>query len=126
MPTLLRMTNRPKITELGADEQTYLKEHFAADNAEIRIDDIYVDWARIDEVEIAKAARSGASGWLVKALVYGGDERYHLALYYGRHEAVLPNITLATARYVLQTIAYFTRHGVRYKGPEGLAPLSEA
>lgn len=125
MPVILRMQNRPKLSELSESEQRYLEAHFSANQTELQIDDEFVQLHHIDSVEVATAARAGASGWLVKRLFFSGQDRYHVGIFSGRHEAVLPNVSYNVARYVVQTIAYFIRTRVQYTGPEGLVPLDE-
>lgn len=125
MPIMLRMQNRPKLSELTETEQRYLEAHFNANQTELQIDGEFIELHRIDSVEVAAAARSGASGWLVGRVLFGGQARYHVGIFSGRHEAVLPNVTYNVARYVVQTIAYFLRTRIQYTGPEGLVPLDE-
>ena len=59
-----------------------------------------------------------------KNLVMTG-ERYHVALYFGREEKVLPNLTRAAAEYVVKTVAYYAPKQVRYTGPDDFAPTVE-
>lgn len=125
MPIILRMTNRPKLSELPPGDQKFLEEHLDINQAEVGVDGEYLQLHHLDEVEVATAARSGPSGWLVKRFFFGGQERYHVGFFAGRHEAVLPNLSYPAARYVVQTLAYFARTRIRYKGPEGLVPLSD-
>ncbi|NDJ62008.1 MAG: hypothetical protein GYB67_12830 [Chloroflexi bacterium] len=125
MAYLLRPYAAPRKTELTPREIQHLERHFAADSIEINIDGEPIDYGHIDEVEVAQAARvSALSGWLVKNLFYGG-ERYHVGVYFGRGELVLPNLTLNAAKYVVQIIAYYSHKPIRYTGPDGLSPLSE-
>jgi hypothetical protein len=64
-------------------------------------------------------------GWFVKRFILKNIERYHVGIYYGAHEAVLPNITWDTARHVVETIAFYAPQPVKYTGPEGLVKLTE-
>jgi hypothetical protein len=125
MTYLQRINYLPKSDDLSEREQDYLRAHFDAYGAEAVINGDPVEWRRVEEVEVATAARSrGPSGWLVKNLVMGGD-RYHVALYAGREEFVLSNVTLKIAAFVVQTAAYYAPGPVIYTGPEGLSPLTE-
>jgi hypothetical protein len=125
MRHILRMTNRPKITELTARDQQYLDAHFDINQTELQFEGDYLDLHRIDSIEVVPAARSGPSGWIVRRILFGGKPRFHIGIYYGRHEIVMPNVTLPVVRYVLQSVAYFARTRIGYEGPEGLVPLSE-
>jgi hypothetical protein len=76
---------------------------------------------------VAKAARQNSpAGWLIKNIVYSGGDRYHVAIYFGRDEAVLPNTTLPIVQHIVQTIAYYAPKRIAYKGVEGVAPTTEA
>lgn len=104
-----------------------LEKRFDANAYEINIDGGRVEWGMIDEVEAARAARMGTpAGWLVKKVVYGGDDRYHVGVFFGRGELVLSNITLEQARYVLDTIAYYAPNLIRYVGQEGIVDTIES
>lgn len=117
----------PREDALSSDDRRHLQAHFDANNFELNIDGQIMEWNRIDEIEVAKAARTASpAGWLVKNLVYGGADRYHVGVYSGHYEAVLPNLSLEAARYVVQMIAYHLRDRVRYTGPEGITPLDES
>lgn len=125
MAYLQRINYRPNTDPLNDQEKHYLQQRFDAYGAEIVINGEAIAWQYIEEVEVAVAARAtGFSGWLVKRLVMGGD-RYHVAVYSGNHEAVLTNVTLNVARYIVQNIAYYAAQPVRYTGPEDLTPLTE-
>lgn len=127
MPHLQRLPNPPKLSALSEADRRYIEAHFDINQTEVNFDGQYMDLHKIDEIEVAKAARqSGPAGWLVKNIVYGGEDRYHLALYSGRNELVLPNITLPVARYVVQSIAYHARAPIRYTGPDDIAPVSDS
>jgi hypothetical protein len=122
---LERLKARPNPDELSESERAYLAQHFDPFSGEVIIDGTSIRWDYLDEVEAVKAARAaGPSGWLVRAVM--GDDRYHVGLYYGKQEAVLPNVSLAIARYVVQTVAFYAPHPVRYKGIEGLSPIANA
>lgn len=125
MGILARVEERPAIETLTAEEQRLLSKHFDANAYELNIDGKRVDWKAIDEVEVAQAAReSGPSGWFVKKFVFGG-ERYHVGVYFDEQEAVLINLTLPAASFVVQTIAYYANKPIQYKGIEGVAPVTE-
>lgn len=125
MTYLQRINYLPKSDDLSEREREYLRQHFDAYGAEALVNGQPVQWTRVEEVEVAVAARSrGPSGWLVKNLVMGGD-RYHVAWYSGYSEFVLPNVTLAIAKFLVLTTAYYAPGPVAYKGPEDIAPLTE-
>lgn len=126
MNYLQRIKYRPNMDDLKDIESNFLLERFDVSAGEVYVDGHRVFWNEIDEVEVVKAARaSGLSGWLVKNVVYN-EERYHVGIYYAHQEAVLPNITLDMAKYVVQTIAFYATSPVRYKGPDGLSPVTES
>jgi len=125
MPNLARIDQRPGMDGLSDDDKRSLNKRFDANAYEINIDGHHVEWGRIDEVEVAVAARQGGpSGWFVKNVVFAGD-RYHVGVYFGRDELVLTNVTLEAAKFVLQTIAYYANNTIRYTGVEGVAPVTE-
>lgn len=119
---LQRINVRPDPDDLTAAEWKHIQEHFDIHAGEVLIDGFPVRWDFIEEIEVVKAARvAGPSGWLVKQFV--GDDRYHVGIYYGAHEAVLPNISLKAAQFVVQSIAYYAPNPIRYSGVEGLSPI---
>lgn len=125
MAYLQRINYRPNTDQLSDAEKNQLAKHFDAYGAELVINGDIIPWERIEEIEVVKAARTGdLSGWLVKWLVMGGD-RYHVGIYYGMREAVLTNVSLPIAEYVVKTIAYYISQPVQYTGPDDLAPLTE-
>lgn len=126
MTYLQRLDYRPNPAELTPDEEFHLARHFDAYGAEMIVDGVIVRWEHIDEVEVVVAPHvSGVAGWIVKRLILKGQERYHVGVYFGAQEVVLPNITWNSARQVVGTIAYYAPQPVRYTGPEGLVPLTE-
>lgn len=121
---LLRMNLRPRLEDLPENQQAHLSTHFDVNNFEVNIDGEVIDWRNVDSVEVAKAARViGPAGWIVRRL-YGG-ERYHVAVYFGRKEAVLPNLPLEAAQYVVRAIGHYAPKQIRYTGPDGIAPTTE-
>lgn len=124
MTSLQRINYRPTDEDLSESEVEYLQRHFDAYGKEVVVDGESLSWEMIDEIEVVQAARMrGPSGWLVKNFVLG--ERYHVGIYFQRSELVLTNMTLDTAKYIVQTIAYYAPGPVNYKGPEGISPLTE-
>lgn len=120
---LQRIKNRPNLETLSAAENHYVRELFDPGSREVVVNGEAIGWTEIDEVEVVVSPRSaGPAGWLVRYFVHGED-RYHVGIYFGRNEAILPNITLAVAKYVVQCIAFYAPLPVRYKGPEGLSPV---
>lgn len=125
MPFLQRINYRPNMDALDSRERENLQQNFDPASTDVMVEGDPIPWMMIDEVEIAVAARSrGAAGWFVKNVVMHG-ERYHVALYFGREEKVLPNLTHAAAEYVVKTIAYYAPKQIRYKGPDGFAAVTE-
>jgi hypothetical protein len=126
MSHLKRLLARPSMDDLTPAEARYVQANFDAYAGEVLVQQQPILWTAIDEVEVARAARSaGPSGWIVKHLVMGG-ERYHVGIYYGGLEAVLTNLTLNAARHIVQTIAFYAPQPVKYTGPDGLSPLVES
>lgn len=124
MVYLQRLKVRPSLDDLTAAEARAMQERFDPYAGEVIVNGQAIPWNWIEEVEVAKSARAaGPAGWLVRHLVHG-DERYHVGLYFGQMEAVLTNISLNAARYVVQTIAYYAPAPVKYSGPEGLTPVT--
>ena len=126
MTYLQRINYQPSIHELSEDDQRHLRDHFDAYGAEMVMEGQPVPWKIIEEVEVVIAPHAtGLAGWIVKNVFQGGETRYHVGVYFGRHEAVLPNITWDQAKYVVQTIAYYAPQPIKYTGPEDLVPLTE-
>ena len=122
---LERLKAPPDPTALSAPERSALADRFDARAAELFVEGQPIDWHGVEEVEVVRAARSrGPAGWLVRQKM--GDDRYHVGVYYGAHEAVLINVSLESARYVVQTVAYYAPNPVRYRGIEGLSPIANA
>jgi hypothetical protein len=127
MPYLLRLESRPNPNNLSEDDRKFVERHVQVNANDVTFNEQTMELNRVQEIEVAKAARSaGPAGWIVKKMLYGGD-RYHVALYAGRNELVLPNVTLEVAQYVVQMIAFFARYNtLKYTGPEGISPISES
>lgn len=124
MAYLAHVEQKPTMDALSDEERRTLNKHFDANAYELNIDGKRVEYAAIDEVEVAKAAREGGpAGWFVKKVVFAGD-RYHIGVYFGDKEAILTNFTLASAAYVVQTIAYYANNSIRYTGLEGVSPVT--
>lgn len=125
MAHLARIEQRPGMDGLTPDDRRTIDKRFDANAYEINIDGHRVEYGQIDEVEVAKAAREGGpAGWFVKKVIFAG-ERYHVGVYFGQGEAVLTNVTLEAAKFVVQTIAYYANNSIRYTGLEGIAPVTE-
>lgn len=124
MAYLERIEQRPTMDGLSDEDRRALDKRFDANAYEINVDGQHVEWGAIDEVEVAKAAREGGpAGWFVKKVIFAG-ERFHVGVYFGQGELVLTNITLEAAKFVVQTIAYYANHAIKYSGVEGVAPVS--
>jgi hypothetical protein len=127
MPYLQRLKARPDPDKLTRREVNQLARRFDPYSGEVLIEGEPIPWDKIEEIEVAKAARAeGPAGWLVKLFVYSGADRYHVAFRYGYHEAVLINLSLQAAQYVVQSAAFYAPGPIRFTGPEGLSPLTEA
>jgi hypothetical protein len=127
MPYLQRLKVRPDPDKLSRRDARILGQRFDPYAGEVVIDGEALPWDSIEEIEVAKAARAaGPAGWLVKFLVYSGGNRYHVAFYAGAREAVLSNLTLEAARYVVQSAAYYAPRPILYSGIDSLSPLTEA
>lgn len=113
----------PRLDDLADNERRALDHKFDAHPAELTVHGQSIPWNRIDEVEIAKAARQRTlAGWFVRNIVYA-EERYHVGIYFGSEEAILPNLPLKAAQFVVQSIAYYMQSPIRYAGVEGLVPV---
>jgi hypothetical protein len=116
----------PSEDELIDADRKFLTEHFQPGNYELVVDGKGIDWNKIDSIEVVTAPRTGGpAGWFVKKMIYNGQDRYHVAVYSGRYELVLPNLSPAAVKYVIRTIAYFARQRIPYSGPEGLTATAE-
>jgi len=125
MSYLQRINYRPTLDALSERERDMLGRAFDPASTDVIINGDVVPWHNVEEVEVAVAARQkGPSGWIVRNLVMQG-ERYHVALYFGREEQVLTNLSRGAAEYVVKSIAYYAPKPVRYTGPDGFAPLTE-
>lgn len=125
MPYLQRLNARPTQENLSSGDQKHLSQHFNPFGAGVLIDGDEIPWDAIEEVEVARAPDvTGPTAALVKLFAHGGHQTYHVALYFGYREAVLPNVSLDVARYVVQTVAYYAPHPVNYTGPDGLSPTT--
>jgi hypothetical protein len=115
----------PRLEDLGEQERRALEYKFDAHPAELTVHGQAIPWNHIEEVEIARAARQKTlAGWFVRNIVYA-EERYHVGIYYGSQEAILPNLPLKAAQFAVQSIAYYMQAPIRYTGAEGLVPVVE-
>ncbi len=127
MPYLQRLKARPDPNKLAPGEVNQLMQRFDPYAGDVMVEGESIHWDNIEEIEVAQAARAiGPAGWLVRFFVYSGHQRYHVAFYYGNREAVLSNLSLEAAQYVVQATAFYSPHPIRYAGPDGLSPLIEA
>lgn len=126
MTYLQRIDYRPSLENLSVADQQTLQKIFDAYGAEMLVYGDAIRWEHIDEVEVVIAPHAtGLAGWIVKKFIFKNQERYHVGVYYGSHEAVLPNVTWDVARYVVEMVAYYAPQSVQYKGPDDLVKLSE-
>jgi hypothetical protein len=129
MPTIFMLpaSTAPREDRLSPGDLSALQSHFEVTNYEVVVDGQGIDWSKIDEIEVVAAARQRSpAGWIVRNLIFGGSDRYHVGIYSGRNELVLTNLTLEAARYVVQMIAYYARERIKYNGPDGLTATIEA
>lgn len=125
MPYLQRAKVRPQPDDLPPAEARSIAKRFDPYAGEVLVDGQAVGWNEIEEIEVVVAPRAaGPAGWLVRYLVHG-EERYHIGIYFGRQEAVLPNVRLTIVKYVLECIAFYAPLPIAYKGPADLVPLIE-
>ncbi|MEO8610086.1 MAG: hypothetical protein ABI690_19485 [Chloroflexota bacterium] len=123
MVYLQRIKARPSPEDLTPGEARFVQHSFDPYAGEVLVGGQAVAWNAIEEVEVAVSARAaGPAGWLVRHIVHG-NERYHVGLYFGQNEAIVPNVTLNVARYIVQCVAFFAPLPVRYTGPDGLSPV---
>ena len=123
MVFLQRIKARPSLEDLTPGEARFIHQAFDPYAGEVLVDGQTLAWNEIEEVEVAVSPRTaGPAGWMVRYLVHG-NERYHVGLYFGRGEAIVPNVTLNVACYVVQCVAFFAPLPVRYTGPDGLSPI---
>jgi hypothetical protein len=126
MTYLQRINYRPVMDGLTQEEQATLNGIFDAYGAEMLVYGDAVPWRFIEEVEVVPAPRAaGPAGWFVKKVFLKGIERYHIGVYFGPREVVLPNITIGQVKYVLETIAYYAPNPIKYTGPEDVVRLTE-
>ncbi len=120
---LQRLNVRPDPDDLTPSDWTHLQAHFQPGAAEVVVNGEPVIWTHINEIEVVKAARErGPAGWLVRQML--GEDRYHVGIYFGHYEVVLPNVSLKSAEYVVRSIAFYAPQQVRYKGVPGLSPIA--
>jgi hypothetical protein len=126
MPTLVRLSKSPSTHDLTPEEIAFIDAHFQVTPQDITLSSITFAWDQVTEIETALAARSNSpAGWFVRKIVYGGGDRYHIAVYAGRAEAVLPNTSLNVIRHIVQTIAYYAPKTLRYAGLPDITPLND-
>jgi hypothetical protein len=126
MTYLQRIDYRPSMENLTPGEQDAVRQLLDASGAELLVNGQAIRWEHIEEVEVAVAPRiAGPAGWIVKKLFLGDTDRYHVGIYFGAQEAIMPNVTWDVARHVVETVAFYAPNPVRYSGPENLAALTE-
>ncbi len=124
MPYLVKRKAPPQRDTLSEAERRYLDQHFDAHPAELTVSGQVIPWHLLEEVEVVHAARQKTlAGWLVRNVLYH-EERYHVGLYFAGREAVLTNVTLPTAVYVVGCIAAYMQTPIRYRGVEDIAPVT--
>jgi hypothetical protein len=122
---LQRAKAAPRLEDLPENAQQALVNKFDAHPAELTVNDQVIAWNHIQEIEVVKAARQKTlSGWFVRNIVFA-EERYHVGIYFGAEEAVLPNLPLAAAQFAAQSIAFYMQAPIRYTGVEGVVAVVE-
>ena len=123
---LQRSPTRPNPDVLSPEDSRFIQEHFNIYGGNLTVEGQHLDWSSIEEIEVVVAPHiSGPAGWFVRKVVVR-EERYHIGLYSGSSEIVLPNLTLAVAKYIVACIAHFTTLPVRYTGLPDFAPTTES
>lgn len=126
MPYLLRPLSKPRLEGLSPADQRIIEQHFDANSVEINIDGQFLEYGRIDSIEVAPAARTrNPAGWFVRNIIFSGQERFHVGIYYGHHELVMINLSRAAVQYVTGVIAFYARNRVKYTGPEDIIPIGD-
>lgn len=126
MTYLQRINYRPTMANMNKTDERFLTNHFDAYGEEMVMSGEPIRWDIIEEVEVVVAPRaSGAAGWIVKRFFLNNEVRYHVGVYFGHREAVMPNITWDVAKYIVESIAYYAPKRVRYSGPDNLVPITE-
>jgi hypothetical protein len=121
MILLKRLNYRPNTDALTPAETDFVQQVFDPFANEVVVYGEHIRWEEIDELEVVIAPRAaGPAGWFLRKLQT--QEYYHVGIYYGRQESVIPNISLPVTRYLVQTIAYYAPLPVRFKGPPDLTP----
>ena len=116
----------PSLSNLTEAEADFFHKHVEIHATDLVVDHQSIRWDLIEEVEVVTAPRAaGPAGWIVRKLFLNDEERFHVGIYFGRQEAILPNITWDSARHIVETVAYYAPNRVRYKGPENLVELTE-
>jgi len=122
---LQRSQIRPNPDVLSPADSKFIQEHFNVYGGNLTVQGQPVEWSAIEAIEVVVAPHiSGAAGWFVRNVVVR-EERYHVGLYSGHDEIVLPNLTLAVAQYVVGCVAHFAPLPVRYSGLPDFAPTTE-
>jgi non-ribosomal peptide synthetase component F len=123
MPSIARSPARPILTDLPPEVAQVLTDSFDAYGLEVVVNGEAFRWDEITEVEVAKAARAiGPAGWFVRHLVHGED-RYHVGIYAGEREQIIPNVTLPVVQAILGAIAYYAPRPIPYTGPANIVKL---
>lgn len=125
MRYLQRSPTRPNPDVLSAEDSRLVQEQFHIYGGSLMVQGQPVDWSAIEELEVAVAPHiAGPAGWFVRRVIVR-EERYHVGLYSGPAEIVLPNLPLAVARYIVACVAHFAPNPVRYSGLADFAPTIE-
>ncbi len=125
MAYLVRLGKAPSTNDLSQEEIALINRMFDVTPKTVTLNGVTFSWEDVTEIETAVAARSQSpAGWFVKKVIFGG-ERYHVAIYAGKDEAVLPNASRKVIEHIVQTIAYYAPRKIPYSGVEGISPVSE-
>ncbi len=116
----------PSLSNLTEAEAEFFHRHVEIQATDLIVDHQSIRWDLIEEIEVVAAPRAaGPGGWIVRKFFLNDEERFHVGIYFGRQEAILPNIPWDSARYIVEIIAYYAPNRVRYKGLEDLVALTE-
>ncbi|MFN8527011.1 MAG: hypothetical protein U0670_00160 [Anaerolineae bacterium] len=125
MAYLVRLSKAPNTNDLTPEEISTIENKFQITPQAVTLNGSTLTWEEVTEIETAKAARNASpAGWFVRNFIFGGQERYHIAIYAGRAEAVLPNTSLRIVQHIVQTIAYYAPKKLIYSGLEGISPIN--
>ena len=108
---------------MSSAETRFIHNRFVELAGEVLVNKHPIAWIDIDGLEVVKAPRVGGIAGLVVRHFVHGSQRYHIGIYFGGGEVVLPNVTFNTAKYIVQSIAFYAPGPIAYTGLDGLSPV---